>query len=90
MTDDTYWCTKCGKTTTECLCVFPEWEQTSVRHIGFLTEVSDYGAAYECQRCEHTTATKVEMWEHRSGLITPCEWARFKSWLNALRPSTDD
>lgn len=62
----------------------------STKRIHFLTDVRDYGAAYECQRCGHATATKVEMWEHRSGLITPCEWTRFKSWLNALRSTTDD
>lgn len=47
-------------------------ETSEQKRIHFLTEVEDLGAAYRCKRCDHATATKVEMYEHRSGIISPC------------------
>lgn len=50
-----------------------------------LDDVDDHGAAYECRRCGHVTGTKVEMWEHRKGLISPCDVARVRQWLQEKR-----
>lgn len=55
------------------------------KRIHFLTEVDDLGAAYECLRCGHATATKVEMKEHRDGLtLSECDWNRLKAWVSNL------
>lgn len=43
-----------------------------VKWVHFMTDVEDLGAAYRCERCGHSTATKVGMYDHRSGLFGPC------------------
>lgn len=54
----------------------------TARRIHFLEDVSDHGAAYECQRCGYTAATKIEIKWHRDGfLLSACERARLKQWL---------
>lgn len=54
----------------------------ATRRIHFLTEVRDLGAAYECRRCGHATATEVEMYEHRKGLFSRCFRSRVKKWVS--------
>ena len=61
---------------------------TERRRIHFLTDVRDLGAAYECRRCGHATATKVEMYEHRKGLVSRCFRERLKQKIRSLRPDT--
>lgn len=61
----------------------------SARCIHFLTDVRDLGAAYECKRCGHDTATKVEMFEHRKGFLSSCFRTRLKQKLRSLRRATD-
>lgn len=59
------------------------------KRIHFLTGVEDLGAAYVCQRCGHATAMKVEMWEHRKGLISRCFRTRLKRKWRSLHTGTE-
>lgn len=55
----------------------------SKKRIHFLTDVTDHGAAYECQRCGHITSTDVEMYEHRKGILTSFFLQRLKQRFTA-------
>jgi len=48
------------------------------KHIHFLHDVEDLGAAYRCERCDYACATKTEMYEHRSGWVNECYRERVK------------
>lgn len=54
------------------------------KRLHFLSGVEDHGAAYECKKCGHVAAFKVEMKEHRSGLVSPCLRTRLASKLRSL------
>lgn len=62
---------------------------TERRRIHFLTDVRDLGVEYECKRCGHVTASKVEMNEHRKGMIPHCFRVRLKQKWRSLRTDTD-
>ena len=52
------------------------------KRIHFIGDIEDLGAVYKCKRCGHATATKVEMKEHRDGIIiTNCEIQRLKNYI---------
>lgn len=57
------------------------------RRIHFLSDVEEVvpNAAYKCLKCGHTTATKVEMYEHRKGFLTDCFISRLKQKYRELR-----
>lgn len=61
-------------------------DSEETKRIHLLHDVTDHEAAYECQRCGHVTATKVEMKWHRDGIpLSSCDWARVKQWVQSLR-----
>lgn len=65
-----------------------EQSDSETERIHFLEEVEDCGAAYRCLRCRHATSTKVEMKEHRDGVISPCFRTRMVCLLRSVWPGT--
>jgi hypothetical protein len=55
------------------------------QRVHFLTGVEDYGPAYRCKRCGLTTATKIEMWNHRRGIISECDRKRLVDRLTTKK-----